>query len=83
MLSLSELKQIQLSRQHLTERADKRTVCRDLNGFQAQFTVNVAHSLRIRCNEKIEKDCFGSNLVKNWTIRGTVHVFNQEDMPVY
>lgn len=83
MLSIHELKQIQLSRQHLTNKVDKHTACRDLNGFQAQFTVNVEHSLKIRCNEKIEKDNFGSGLVKNWTIRNTVHVFNEEDMPLY
>ena len=83
MLSTHELKQIQLSRQHLTDKADKHTVCRNLNGFQSQFTVNVEHSLRIRCNEVIEKDNYGNGLVKNWTIRGTVHVFNQEDMPLY
>jgi len=83
MLSLNELKQIQLSRQHLTEKADKHTACRGLNGFQAQFTVNVEHSLRIRCSEKIEKAGYGGGLVKNWTIRGTVHAFNQADLPLY
>ena len=56
MFSIDELKQIQLYRQHLTDKADKHTVCHDLNGIQAQFTVNVEHSLRIRCNESIEKD---------------------------
>jgi hypothetical protein len=54
-----------------------------LNGIQAQFTVNVEHSLKIRCAEKIEKDSFGNGLVKNWTVRGTVHVFNQDDLPLY
>jgi len=83
MLSINELKQIQLSRQHLTDKADIHTVCRNLNGFQAQFMVNVEHSLRIRCNERIDKDSFGSGLVKNWTIRGTVHVFAEEDLPLF
>jgi len=82
-LSVDELKQIQLYRQHLTNRADRLTVCRNLNGLQAQFMVNVEHSLRIRCNEKIEKDKFGDGLLKNWTIRGTVHVFAADDLPLY
>jgi len=83
MFSIDELKQIQLCRQHLTDKTDKHTVCHDLNGIQAQFTVNVEHSLKIRCNEKIEKDNFSDGLVKNWTIRNTVHVFNREDLPIY
>lgn len=82
-ISADELKQIHLYRQHLTCKADKRTVCHDLNGIQAQFMSNVEHSLKIRCNEKIEKDKFHEGLVKNWTIRGTVHVFNQEDLPLF
>jgi hypothetical protein len=83
MFSIDELKQIQLYRQHLTGKADKHTVCHDLNGIQAQFTVNVEHSLKIRCIGRIEKDNYGNGLVKNWTIRNTVHVFNQEDLPIY
>jgi hypothetical protein len=83
MYTINELKQIQLQRQHLTDKADKQTVCHDLNGLQAQFMVNVEYSLRIRCNEKIEKDNFFDGLVKNWTVRNTVHVFNQEDLPIY
>ena len=83
MISTRELKQIQLYRQYLTDKADRRTVCRDLNGLQAQFMVNVEHSLRIRCNERIEKDTFGDGLLKNWTVRGTVHVFAEDDLPLY
>jgi len=82
-LSTQDLRQIRLSRQHLTEKTDKHAVCRDLNGIQAQFTVNVEHSLKIRCNEKIIKDGYGDGLVKNWTVRGTVHVFNESDLPLY
>ena len=83
MLSTNELKQIQLSRQHLTEKTDKITVCHDLNGLQAQIMVNVFHALKIRCNEEITKDNFGSGLVKNWTIRGTVHAFAADDLGLF
>ena len=82
MLSTRELKQIHLHRQHLTDRADKLTVCRDLNGVQSQFMVNAAHSLKIRCTEPIRSDTFGEGLVKNWSIRGTIHVFGADDLPV-
>ena len=83
MISVNELKQIQLHRGHLTDKSDKHTVCRDLNGIQAQFMSNVPHALGIRCNEKTQKDGFGEGLLKNWTVRGTVHVFNQDDLPLF
>ncbi|MCL2771934.1 MAG: winged helix DNA-binding domain-containing protein [Oscillospiraceae bacterium] len=83
MLSKQELKQIQLSRQHLTAKSDKITVCHDLNGFQAQIMVNVFHSLKIRCNEGIIIDNFGDGLVKNWTIRGTIHAFAAADLVLF
>lgn len=40
-MTVEELKQIRLFRQHLTDKADKMTVVKDLNGIQAQFTVNI------------------------------------------
>lgn len=83
MLSAHELKQIQLSRQHLTEKADKITVCHDLNGLQAQIMVNVFHALKIRCGDGINKDNFGDGLVKNWTVRGTVHAFAADDLGLF
>ena len=83
MLSINELKQIQLSRQHLTDKSDKITVCHNLNGLQAQIMVNVYHALKIRCNEEITKKNFGDGLVKNWTIRGTVHAFAADDLGLF
>jgi len=82
-ISVHELKQIQLNRQHLTAKSDKITVCRDLNGLQAQIMVNVFHSLKIRCGEKITKQNFGGGLVKNWTVRGTVHAFAADDLGLF
>lgn len=82
-INIRELKQIQLYRQHITNKAKVHAVCHDLNGIQAQFMVHAEHALRIRCREEITKDCFGDGLVKNWTVRGTVHIFNQDDLPVY
>lgn len=40
-MTVEELKQIRLFRQHLTDKVDKMTVVKDLNGIQAQFTVNI------------------------------------------
>lgn len=67
----------------MTDRADKRTVLHDLNGVQAQFTVNAFHALKIRCKERLTQETYGEKLVKNWTVRGTVHVFAEEDLPLF
>lgn len=78
-----EIKQFRLYRQYITNKSDKHTVCHDLNGLQAQFTVNVYYGLKIRCNEEITPQNFGNGLVKNWTVRGTVHAFNEDDLPLF
>lgn len=82
-MNISELKQIRLYRQHIIEKSDKHTVCHDLNGLQAQFTINVYYGLKIRCKENITPQNFGEGLVKNWTVRGTVHAFNIDDLPLF
>jgi len=78
-----ELMQIRLARQHLTDKTDRRTVVRDLLGVQAQFMVNALHSLHIRCRESFSDAEAGEGLVKNWTVRGTVHVFDEADLGLF
>lgn len=79
-MTREELKALRLHRQHLTAPACGPDICRDLNGIQAQFLSNARHALAIR-------GCDGPNwnqdLVKSWTIRGTVHVFREADLPLY
>lgn len=82
-MNTDDIRKLRLYRQHITDPADKRTVCHDLNGLQAQFTVNVYYGLKIRCTDEITPQNFGDGLVKNWTIRGTIHAFNEEDLPLF
>lgn len=82
-MNTAELKQIQLSRQYLTKNADKETVIRDLCGIQCQFFGYAVHSLAIRCNERIDKDFPGDNIIKNWTVRGTMHMISEDDLPLF
>lgn len=76
------LRQI-LYRQHITAPADRLTVCRDLNGLQAQFLSNALHGLRIRCSEPLREGGWGEELVKSWSVRGTMHVFAESDLPLF
>lgn len=78
----TELKIRQLTNQYLITPADKLTVLRGLNGVQAQFMVNALHSMKIRCTDYTPETA-AHGIVKNWTIRGTVHVFAESDLPLY
>ena len=81
-MTLEEIKLRQLTNQYLINPGVKAKVVKDLCGIQAQFMANAYHSLKIRCNECNESD-FGENLIKNWTIRGTVHIFHESDLPIF
>lgn len=78
-MELTERKARILCGQHLTAPADQKTVCRDLNGVQAQFMTAALHALAIRTTGPVEPE----KLVKSWTIRGTVHVFDPADLPLF
>ncbi|MDD6274611.1 MAG: crosslink repair DNA glycosylase YcaQ family protein [Clostridiaceae bacterium] len=82
-MTLQEVKRTRLARQFLTRPCDKRSVVRGLCGVQAQFLSNARHALRIRCTEDLSVETWGEGLVKNWTLRGTMHVFGEEDLPLF
>lgn len=50
----------------------------DLCGLQAQFLRNAVHALRIRTEMPSLE-----GLVKTWTLRGTVHLIPEGDLPLY
>lgn len=80
-MDIEEIKIRQLENQHLLSGADCRAVVRDLCGIQAQYLSNAFHAIRIRCAHFQEADT--ERLVKSWTIRGTMHVFAEEDLPLF
>jgi len=82
-MQLEDLRRYRLYRQHLTDPADVDTVVKDLCGIQAQIPGNVPHALTIRTGEPAEPETYGVHLVKNWTIRGTIHVFHRDDLPLF
>ena len=81
-MTIEELKIRQLTNQHLLAPTDKMTVVRDLCGVQAQFFPNAMHSLKIRCND-FDEQTVSDGLVKNWSVRGTVHVFAESDLSLF
>ena len=81
-MTTEEIRIRQMTNQHLMRKAEKMTVARDLCGMQAQFMANALHSLRIRAHD-VDAESFGQGLVKSWTLRGTMHVFAEDDLPLF
>ena len=81
-MTVEELMIRRIANQHLSVPADKLIVARDLNGVQAQFMSNAFHAIKIRCRE-LNEETFGDGLVKNWTVRSTLHVFAESDLPLF
>ena len=77
-LTAKELRQWRLWAQHLTKKADAASVAGNLCGIQSQYAANAVHALRIR-SETIDL----TGLVKSWTLRGTLHLFPEKDLPFY
>lgn len=73
-----EIKLRRLAAQHLLSPADTQTVVKDLSGVQAQYLSHALHGLSLRC---VEVDTSG--LVKSWTLRGTMHLFSEADLPLF
>ena len=81
-MDIEEILLRRLTGQHLIAPADKLSVARDLCGVQAQFMSNALHALRIR-SSGLDGGTAADGLVKNWTLRGTVHVFAESDLPLF
>ncbi len=81
-MTVNEIKLRRLSAQYLTEKTDMQTAVRGLCGFQAQFLTNALHSMRLRCTDYREGE-IPARLCKNWTVRGTVHVFSEDDLGLF
>lgn len=80
-MTADEARLRQLAGQHLLAGADSVTLARELCGVQAQFFTHALHALRIRGGEVTDRE--RAALVKSWTVRGTMHVFALEDMPLF
>ena len=78
-MNQEELILTRLAGHHLTAPSEAENVLSDLCGLQAQFFSNAVHALKIRTDGDHPLVC----AVKNWTLRGTVHLFPQKDLPLF
>ena len=81
-MTVHEIKLRRLGAQYLWNKTDSQTAVRGLCGFQAQFLSNALHAMRLRCSD-FDECIHPTGLCKNWTIRGTVHVFSEADLGLF
>ena len=79
-MNIEEIKLRRLANQHLLTPAPYLTVACDLCGVQAQFLANAFHALTIRSSDFSVDNPDG--LMKSWTLRGTMHLFSEQDLPL-
>lgn len=79
-MNMQELMLRRLANHHLCAPTDAKTVLHESCGLQCQFLSNALHALRIRCGDfdGFERDV----LIKSWTLRGTLHLFHRDDLPL-
>ncbi len=81
-----ELRKIILHKQGLTNPSyDPLEICSKLNGFQAKHgndLVEQAFAIRTE-KKKFSEQSWREELVRCWSLRGTLHVFPKKDLPLY
>ena len=83
-MQIDDMLLLRMNRQYLFVPAeDELTVLRGLCGLQAQFYGNCLHALRLRCVKAPDEDILRTSAVKTWTLRGTLHLIAQSDLPLF
>ena len=83
-MQIDDMLLLRMNRQYLfTPAEDELTVLRGLCGLQAQFYGNCLHALRLRCGKAPDEDILRTSAVKTWTLRGTLHLIAQSDLPLF
>lgn len=78
----TELALARLSNQYLLHTGERMEVLRAMNGFQAQFLSNALYAMRLR-STAYDTAHAADSLVKSWTLRGTMHIFAEADLPLF
>lgn len=77
-MTAEEILGARLEHQRLLDPAPAKRAAGELLGFQAQFFSYALHALYLRSGTE---DTTG--LIKTWTLRGTLHLIPEEDLPLY
>lgn len=80
-MQADEIRLMRMARQHLLFPVSMQQAARDLCGVQAQYLSHAMHALRIRSFD-FDESTAREQMVKSWTLRGTMHVFSADDLPL-
>lgn len=64
-------------------RITARDICQRHNGIQAQFQSYADEGFKSRIDESEYAGDWSADLVRQWSIRGTVHAYLKEEIPLY
>ena len=81
-MTRTELALLRLSNQYLLHAGEQMEVLRAMNGFQAQVLSNALHAMRLR-SAADDAAHAADGLIKGWTLRGTMHIFAEADLPLF
>lgn len=82
-IGIDEWKAIVLKKMGLVEHISVDKICRSQNGVQAQFQTYADEAFRSRLSEKDFAGDWSKDLVRQWSIRGTVHAYLKEEIGLY
>lgn len=77
-MTAEEILGARLEHQRLLVPAPAKRAAGELLGFQAQFFSYALHALYLRSGTEDT-----ASLIKTWTLRGTLHLIPEEDLPLY
>ncbi len=82
-MNVEEWKAIVLNKMGFTAPISVRDICRKHNGIQAQFQTYADEGFKSRIERCEFEGDWSRELVRQWSIRGTVHAYLKEEIPLY
>lgn len=82
-MELAEWKSMVLTKMGLIQPITVREICQNQNGIQAQFQTYADDGFKSRLTKEALSQVWSHDLVRQWSIRGTVHAYLKEEIPLY
>lgn len=82
-MNLEEWKAIVINKMGLITPMSAAEICRKHNGVQAQFQSYADEGFRSRMSKADFNSDWSKDIVRQWSIRGTVHAYLKEEIPLY
>lgn len=82
-MNIEEWKSIVLQKMGLITPVTVEEICHQQNGIQAQFQPYADEGFRSRLSPNEFASDWSKDLVRQWSIRGTVHAYLKEEIPLY